>query len=88
MVLWLGEYQALTIAGCINQMSRFGSSLLAHFHAGHRGGGGGDRDGGGGVIVNQGISHLSVFKSCMAAQCPLEIMFMKCSCSEVAGAVR
>ena len=40
------------------------------------------------VIVNQGISHLSVFKSCMAAQCPLEIMFMKCSCSEVAGAVR
>lgn len=40
------------------------------------------------VIVNQGISHLSVFKSCMAAQCPVEIMFMKCSCSEVAGAVR
>ena len=40
------------------------------------------------LILNQGISHLSVFKSCMAAQCPLEIMFMKCSCSEVAGAVR
>ena len=27
MVLWLGEYQAFTIAGCINQMSLFGSSL-------------------------------------------------------------
>ena len=40
------------------------------------------------LILNQGISHLSVFKSCMAAQCPVEIMFMKCSCSEVAGAVR
>ena len=27
MVLWFGEYQALTMAGCINQMSRSGSSL-------------------------------------------------------------
>ena len=27
MVLWLGEYQAFTIAGCISQMSLLGSSL-------------------------------------------------------------
>ena len=27
MVLWLGEYQAFTIAGCISQMSLWGSSL-------------------------------------------------------------
>ena len=29
------------------------------------------------LIVNQRFSHLSVFRSCMAAQCPVEIMFMK-----------
>ena len=27
MVLWLGEYQALTIAGCISQTSLCGDSL-------------------------------------------------------------
>ena len=27
IVLWFGEYQALTMAGCINQMSLWGSSL-------------------------------------------------------------
>ena len=27
MVLWLGEYQALTMAGCMSQMSLLGSSL-------------------------------------------------------------
>ena len=34
MVLWLGEYQALTIAGCINQMSLFGISLDNGHYAG------------------------------------------------------
>ena len=27
MVLWLGEYQAFTMAGCISQISLCGSSL-------------------------------------------------------------
>ena len=27
IVLWFGEYQALTMAGCINQISLWGSSL-------------------------------------------------------------
>ena len=27
MVLWLGEYQAFTMAGCISQISLWGSSL-------------------------------------------------------------
>ena len=83
MVLWLGEYQALTIAGCINQMSLFGSSLvmvaiikemtILDVVV---------------MIISRRIPHLSVFKSCIAAQWPVEIIFMKWSCSEVAGVVR
>ena len=51
MVLWLGEYQALTIAGCINQMSLFGISLDNGHHAG--GGGLDDYD-----IPPQGLKIL------------------------------
>ena len=34
------------------------------------------------------ISHLRVLRSWIAAQCPVETMFKKWSCSEVSGAVR
>ena len=33
-------------------------------------------------------SHLRVLRSWIAAQCPVETMFKKWSCSEVSGAVR